>query len=185
VRVLREAVGRTAEFVLRSLPKWALSRCLRSLECRRSRAVRVGFAGVNLGETPGPARSSRLAYVGTWLSLVEHSLGVRGVGSSNLPVPTIARQSGSFAQAQDFACGLPLALTPAKRLKFKSARPDHCKAIRILRSSSGFRPRAPACAHARKTAQVQICPSRPLHAAGRCMRAALLFVGRPGRSSGL
>jgi hypothetical protein len=28
--------------------------------------------------------------VGTWLSLVEHSLGVRGVGSSNLPVPTIA-----------------------------------------------------------------------------------------------
>ena len=25
---------------------------------------------------------------GTWLSLVEHSLGVRGVGSSNLPVPT-------------------------------------------------------------------------------------------------
>jgi hypothetical protein len=27
--------------------------------------------------------------VGTWLSLVEHSLGVRGVGSSNLPVPTI------------------------------------------------------------------------------------------------
>ena len=28
-------------------------------------------------------------HVGTWLSLVEHSLGVRGVGSSNLPVPTI------------------------------------------------------------------------------------------------
>src|ERR1700761_476526 len=30
--------------------------------------------------------------VGTWLSLVEHSLGVRGVGSSNLPVPTIKNQ---------------------------------------------------------------------------------------------
>ena len=30
-------------------------------------------------------------HVGTWLSLVEHSLGVRGVGSSNLPVPTILR----------------------------------------------------------------------------------------------
>jgi hypothetical protein len=28
---------------------------------------------------------------GTWLSLVEHSLGVRGVGSSNLPVPTISK----------------------------------------------------------------------------------------------
>src|SRR3954466_5921929 len=32
-----------------------------------------------------PVRTS----VGTWLSLVEHSLGVRGVGSSNLPVPTM------------------------------------------------------------------------------------------------
>jgi hypothetical protein len=32
--------------------------------------------------------ADRLRYVGTWLSLVEHSLGVRGVGSSNLPVPT-------------------------------------------------------------------------------------------------
>src|SRR5207245_6764489 len=30
----------------------------------------------------------RILPVGTWLSLVEHSLGVRGVGSSNLPVPT-------------------------------------------------------------------------------------------------
>ena len=36
-----------------------------------------------------PAHPSRLDCVGTWLSLVEHSLGVRGVGSSNLPVPTI------------------------------------------------------------------------------------------------
>ena len=34
--------------------------------------------------------------VGTWLSLVEHSLGVRGVGSSNLPVPTISVFSFGF-----------------------------------------------------------------------------------------
>jgi hypothetical protein len=34
-----------------------------------------------------------LSTVGTWLSLVEHSLGVRGVGSSNLPVPTIYSRS--------------------------------------------------------------------------------------------
>src|SRR5215472_7090516 len=34
--------------------------------------------------------------VGTWLSLVEHSLGVRGVGSSNLPVPTNNFPSFSF-----------------------------------------------------------------------------------------
>src|ERR1700728_2010387 len=33
-------------------------------------------------------RSVESFLVGTWLSLVEHSLGVRGVGSSNLPVPT-------------------------------------------------------------------------------------------------
>jgi hypothetical protein len=35
------------------------------------------------------AESAESFPVGTWLSLVEHSLGVRGVGSSNLPVPTI------------------------------------------------------------------------------------------------
>src|SRR6185437_9769759 len=35
-------------------------------------------------------------YVGTWLSLVEHSLGVRGVGSSNLPVPTSSDIRSSF-----------------------------------------------------------------------------------------
>ena len=39
------------------------------------------------------ATADRLRYVGTWLSLVEHSLGVRGVGSSNLPVPTIRFQN--------------------------------------------------------------------------------------------
>jgi hypothetical protein len=36
-----------------------------------------------------PTRCRGFPAVGTWLSLVEHSLGVRGVGSSNLPVPTI------------------------------------------------------------------------------------------------
>lgn len=37
----------------------------------------------------GDRRIGGILLVGTWLSLVEHSLGVRGVGSSNLPVPTI------------------------------------------------------------------------------------------------
>ena len=40
--------------------------------------------------TVAPAESF---LVGTWLSLVEHSLGVRGVGSSNLPVPTNSNRS--------------------------------------------------------------------------------------------
>jgi hypothetical protein len=39
--------------------------------------------------TSGRVHSRSYFVVGTWLSLVEHSLGVRGVGSSNLPVPTI------------------------------------------------------------------------------------------------
>ncbi len=56
-----------------------------------------GVASVELRGTPpleadGAARQPRHQWisfrVGTWLSLVEHSLGVRGVGSSNLPVPT-------------------------------------------------------------------------------------------------
>jgi hypothetical protein len=49
-----------------------------------------------LTEAAGPPAPGPVVYtqevvfpVGTWLSLVEHSLGVRGVGSSNLPVPTI------------------------------------------------------------------------------------------------
>jgi hypothetical protein len=39
-------------------------------------------------DIPHPLRTRGATLVGTWLSLVEHSLGVRGVGSSNLPVPT-------------------------------------------------------------------------------------------------
>src|SRR6185312_8814742 len=105
----------------------------------------------------------------TWLSLVEHSLGVRGVGSATLPVPTIfvpgtrslatlgISPAGSrFAHAckaaqvqicpsrpfsfleldpslrSGFRLQAPASLTPAKRLKFKSARPDHSL-------NSGFR----------------------------------------------
>src|SRR5271157_2717213 len=67
--------------------------------------------------------------VGTWLSLVEHSLGVRGVGSSNLPVPTKP------------SCQLSL----------------YKRSLATL----GISPAGSRCAYARKTAQVQICPSRP------------------------
>src|SRR5258708_5472355 len=38
---------------------------------------------------------------GTWLSLVEHSLGVRGVGSSNLPVPTILLKRSFASKSSD------------------------------------------------------------------------------------
>ena len=50
----------------------------------------------------------------------------------------------------------------ARGRQFKSGRPDHLNS-EIPRLRSGFRLRAPAGAHARKTAQVQICPSRPIH----------------------
>ena len=53
-----------------------------------------GLPRVNWSRPQKPALLSRLDCVGTWLSLVEHSLGVRGVGSSNLPVPTIIRLNG-------------------------------------------------------------------------------------------
>src|ERR1035437_3795654 len=64
-----------------------------SLRGNRWRAVSSGPRWCKLIKTPEPAHPSRLDRVGTWLSLVEHSLGVRGVGSSNLPVPTIIRIS--------------------------------------------------------------------------------------------
>jgi hypothetical protein len=72
--------------------------------------------------------------VGTWLSLVEHSLGVRGVGSSNLPVPTISFLKSFVVRDPSLRSGFrlrtrarPASRTPAKRLKFKSARPDQIK----------------------------------------------------------
>ena len=56
---------------------------------------------------PEPLRmsGSEPSSVGTWLSLVEHSLGVRGVGSSNLPVPTI--QLLAFSHQRDNGAGYP------------------------------------------------------------------------------
>ena len=68
--------------------------CARTLDdgCLKFRSYRSirRDGGVRLSMTSKPRRSARagLTAVGTWLSLVEHSLGVRGVGSSNLPVPT-------------------------------------------------------------------------------------------------
>jgi hypothetical protein len=64
----------------------------RLLECQRMHGPRrIGAAAqvyTNRDPRAGPNKAGRHC-VGTWLSLVEHSLGVRGVGSSNLPVPTI------------------------------------------------------------------------------------------------
>src|SRR5205814_5281747 len=107
--------------------------------------------------------------VGTWLSLVEHSLGVRGVGSSNLPVPTILVHKQVLRFAQDFACGLPLhfvPLTPAKRLNLgcEGSAVQICPSRPFLFTNrsfarSGFRLRSPAplrSAHARKTAQLGV-----------------------------
>ena len=61
------------------------------VNCWWSEPARSGGAGVNLFGPHSRLLADRLDRVGTWLSLVEHSLGVRGVGSSNLPVPTIIR----------------------------------------------------------------------------------------------
>src|SRR5690348_1051 len=82
--------------------------------------------------------------VGTWLSLVEHSLGVRGVGSSNLPVPTNCfpprhqlRQNDKFV--------LPTASSPIYRRSGAKAQEGSVRGE--LRSSARHS---------------QICPSRPI-----------------------
>jgi hypothetical protein len=75
--------------------------------------------------------------VGTWLSLVEHSLGVRGVGSSNLPVPTILKSQRYAASlsgrnckargksAQGFSGAYPvLRLGDAPRVNARQGRLD-------------------------------------------------------------
>ena len=51
--------------------------------------------------------------VGTWLSLVEHSLGVRGVGSSNLPVPTKPSKQNYLLSVRSFVAAA-LAADPAR-----------------------------------------------------------------------
>ena len=63
---------------------------LRAFSCAWRRGPCRGLR-CKLRQTPGAGSLCRTCSpsVGTWLSLVEHSLGVRGVGSSNLPVPTI------------------------------------------------------------------------------------------------
>src|SRR5262244_3547567 len=85
-------------------------------------------------ESLGQPHSNASSFpVGTWLSLVEHSLGVRGVGSSNLPVPTIPSPTLTLAEGSLSPFGISPAgsLGPPPRsrshirFKFKSARPDH------------------------------------------------------------
>src|SRR5215470_14353424 len=67
-------------------------------------------------ESLGQPRSNASSNpVGTWLSLVEHSLGVRGVGSSNLPVPTNKFPSFSFRNLLDTRAIQPLWLAQSQR----------------------------------------------------------------------
>jgi hypothetical protein len=86
-------------------------------------------------DIPHPLRTRGATLVGTWLSLVEHSLGVRGVGSSNLPVPTNSPQIPRKERSR-FRLRAPASLTPAKRLKFKSARPDQFSSQAIGKASN-------------------------------------------------
>jgi hypothetical protein len=70
--------------------------------------------------------------VGTWLSLVEHSLGVRGVGSSNLPVPTI-----KIIHLQDYPACI---VSPLQEGRWDSASRQ---ASPSLLGGLGFRPIQP------------------------------------------
>jgi hypothetical protein len=65
--------------------------------------------------TAAPHHCNGGVFVGTWLSLVEHSLGVRGVGSSNLPVPTKSLASVFFSVAVVRLFGLSRVLAGPRR----------------------------------------------------------------------
>ncbi len=85
--------------------------------------------------------ADRLRYVGTWLSLVEHSLGVRGVGSSNLPVPTNFSFTNALHPANPFAadprstptCAAASAKAPSRDCEGGEAKTRH-SAVRIFPS---------------------------------------------------
>ena len=71
-----------------------VDRCRRSMLRRAIRKMgrQSEFARVHLRlqyTPPSPAWVTRKPIVGTWLSLVERTLGVGEVASSNLVVPTI------------------------------------------------------------------------------------------------
>jgi ribosomal protein L34 len=77
-------------------------------------------------------------------------LGVQGVASSNFAVPTNSLSAEiPRKERSGFRLRAPASLTPAKRLKFKSRRPDHL-AVDIQQGEiprkerSGFRLRASA-----------------------------------------
>ncbi len=87
---------------------------------------------------------------------------MRGVGSSNLPVPTIYqlrffrdRDPSPASRDRDFTCD-------------SRFPPQHAK------NRACWGPRLCGIAHARKTAQVQICPSRPIHSICRWCRYGLV-----------
>jgi hypothetical protein len=85
--------------------------------------------------------ADRLRHVGTWLSLVEHSLGVRGVGSSNLPVPTNSASLSSIQIAGSVSINLPTRTIPIGRL------PERMPQVAMLRFYSWlyFQSFAAAC----------------------------------------
>src|ERR1700733_3007000 len=66
------------------------SRCRSTFSAKDRRITRNTFRPLTEDAAAPVVYTQEVVFpVGTWLSLVEHSLGVRGVGSSNLPVPTI------------------------------------------------------------------------------------------------
>jgi hypothetical protein len=86
----------------------------------------AGRVHLGLQDTPpSPAWDDAQTIVGTWLSLVERTLGVGEVASSNLVVPTIYFQSLSYCRygswVQAWVRKGPIASLPERR-SFKASR---------------------------------------------------------------
>ena len=121
------------------MPSPGLADCLR-LPIHASRSAIGGKLTLALKSLR--LSGSEPSLVGTWLSLVEHSLGVRGVGSSNLPVPTNSSPPTDFPRRM---------LHTADREHPKSSASES----ELKRSVRGGRVRRTS------RSAVQICPSRP------------------------
>ena len=92
----------------------------------RGRAQRAAYQ-CKLTKTQKPVRHGPANRVGTWLSLVEHSLGVRGVGSSNLPVPTIILESINSLHLSAQVSELPTASTRTMSSALADDRISDCE----------------------------------------------------------
>src|SRR5437660_5549950 len=113
------------------------------IDARTAASARINSPHTSRYRGPQQARfwvvgvTSGFLSVGTWLSLVEHSLGVRGVGSSNLPVPTISFRSSNLQRTEKLKTNR--CSTPRRSVSVERVLPEYLAMLVHSRPGCGER----------------------------------------------